>query len=428
MIINCNINTDISVRNLMDLKKLKSFEKESKIKINRSQLARDLNVDRRTIDKYINGYEKPTKRKRTTQFDNYYEAIKELLDNELKIFKYKSCLYRYMCDNHNMIAPESSFRRYLTLIPKFNEYFISNKGKSITTQSPMRFETNEGKQAQVDWKESMKIILNTGEVVEINIFVYLLSYSRYRVYKVSLNKTRDILKDLLIRSFELTGGVPDEILFDNMKTVMDEARTRYYKGIINSEFYEFANDMGFKIKPCIAARAQTKGKVESPMRILDELYAYNGDLSYEELVKKVADINDRENNRLHQSYDMIPIIGLSKEKDVLQPLPSEDIRRHHKIKTHTLTVNKSSLISFKSRLYSVPPMYINKRVKVQLHDNQIHVYYSTNLIAVHNLSIKHLNYLTQHYEAISSLTLPFDTEDIDELAKQNLKAIGARYE
>ena len=37
MIINCNINTDISVNNLMDLKKLKVFEQESNIKINRSE-------------------------------------------------------------------------------------------------------------------------------------------------------------------------------------------------------------------------------------------------------------------------------------------------------------------------------------------------------------------------------------------------------
>lgn len=428
MIINCNINTDISVNNLMDLKKLKVFEQESNIKINRSELARELNVDRRTISKYIDGYEKPKKRNRTTQFDKYYEVINKLLKNNVKLFVYKSCLYRYMCDTYKMVAPESSFRRYISSVPEFNDYFISNRRKSVTSESALRFETNEGKQAQVDWKESMNIILNNGEVVTVNIFVYLLSYSRYRIYRVSISKTRDILKDFLVSSFELTGGIPDEILFDNMKTVMDEPRTRYQPGKVNDEFQEFAKDMGFIVKPCIAARAQTKGKVESPMRILDELYAYNGDLSYEGLVMKVSEINERENNRLHESYGMIPILGLSKEKDALQPLVSEDIRRHHKIKTQTLTVNKSSLISIKSRLYSVPPEYIQKRVKVQIYDNQIHVYYNTELIAIHSPSMKHLNYQKQHYEAIASLTLPFDEEDIDKLSKKNLETIGARYE
>lgn len=428
MIINCSINTDISVNNLMELKKLKNFEEESKIRLNRSKLARELNVDRRTVSKYIDGYEKLNKRSRTTQFDKYYDVIKELLDNNIKVFSYKSCLYRYMCDVHTMVAPESSFRRFISNVPEFNNYFISNKRKSVTTQSAMRFETDEGKQAQVDWKESMNIVLNTGEIVTVNIFVYLLSYSRYRVYRVSINKTRDILKDFLVSSFELTGGVPKEILFDNMKTVMDEPRTRYQSGKINNEFLEFSNDMGFKIKPCIAARAQTKGKVESPMRILDELYGYNKDLNYEGLVMKVAEINERENNRLHDSYGMVPILGLSKEKNALQPLANEDIRRHHKIKTQMLIVNKSSLISIKSRLYSVPPEYIQKRVKVQMYDNQIHVYYNTELIAIHSPSMMHLNYQSKHYESIAALTLPFDEEDIDELSKKNLDVIGARYE
>ena len=59
IIFNCIINTDISVNNLMDLNKLKIFEEESNIKVNRSKIARELNVDRRTISKYVNGYEKP---------------------------------------------------------------------------------------------------------------------------------------------------------------------------------------------------------------------------------------------------------------------------------------------------------------------------------------------------------------------------------
>lgn len=77
MIINYSINTDISVNNLMDLKKLKGFEEETNIKINKNELAHELNVDRRTVSKYINGYEKPTTRLRETQFDRYFNTIKK---------------------------------------------------------------------------------------------------------------------------------------------------------------------------------------------------------------------------------------------------------------------------------------------------------------------------------------------------------------
>lgn len=71
---------------------------------------------------------------------------------------------------------------------------------------------------------------------DVNIFVLLLSYSRFRVYRVSLSKTQDILFSFLDDAFETFGGVPDEIVTDNMKTVMDEARTEYSAGKINNKF------------------------------------------------------------------------------------------------------------------------------------------------------------------------------------------------
>ena len=44
-----------------------------------------------------------------------------------------------------------------------------------------------GNQAPLDYKES---ILSTGENIEVNIFVLLLSFSRYRMYKLSFTKTQ----------------------------------------------------------------------------------------------------------------------------------------------------------------------------------------------------------------------------------------------
>ena len=43
----------------------------------------------------------------------------------------------------------------------------------------MRYETAIGQQAQIDWKENMEFILSDGEIIIINIFVIILSYSRF---------------------------------------------------------------------------------------------------------------------------------------------------------------------------------------------------------------------------------------------------------
>lgn len=69
----------------------------------------------------------------------------------------------------------------------------------------------------------------------------------------------------LISAFETVGAVPDELLTDNMKTVMDDTRIKYSKGNVNVRFAQFAKDYGFKIRPCLAGCSQTKAKVETPI-------------------------------------------------------------------------------------------------------------------------------------------------------------------
>lgn len=426
MLLNYELTTNLKINTLMDLNKLKQFEDSSNLKVNRSQIAREMNVDRRTISKYIGGFKKKSNRSRKSQFDSFYTIIKELLNQPNKVFAYKRVLWQYLCDNYGMTGAQSSFRRYISSIPEFNVYFKEKK-HSIKAPAPMRFETSPGQQAQLDWKESMTFQLKNGEVMTINILVLLLSYSRYRVYHLSLSKTRDVLCHLLDQSFGQMGGVPQVMLTDNMATVMDEARTPYSKGKINNEFQQFANDYGFKVQPCIAGRPETKAKVESPMRILDELKAYSGDLTYEELHQKLKDINERENTRFHEGYQKIPVLGLDKEKDFLRPLPHGFIRNQYSIKTLRVKVNASSMINYKSNQYSVPPEYIDKSLQLQVHDNQIHLYFNMKLVAVHSLSYKKLNYLESHYIEIAKRTLAFGDDKIEEIAKDNLSKIGALY-
>ena len=62
MILNNQIITNVKIQSVNDLYKLKPFMEDGTLKINKSQIARELGVDRRTVDKYINGYTKPKTR------------------------------------------------------------------------------------------------------------------------------------------------------------------------------------------------------------------------------------------------------------------------------------------------------------------------------------------------------------------------------
>lgn len=79
------------------------------------------------------------------------------------------------------------------------------------------------------------------------MFDYKLGHSRYCHFTYKLYKTRQDVFDCLIASFKATGGVPRELLFDNMASVVDLKDNRRH---VNEKMKAFANDFGFKIKLC----------------------------------------------------------------------------------------------------------------------------------------------------------------------------------
>ena len=53
MIYTQKIHTDLQINTLEDLAKLKPFLEDGTLKVNKSQIARELGKDRRTVDKYV---------------------------------------------------------------------------------------------------------------------------------------------------------------------------------------------------------------------------------------------------------------------------------------------------------------------------------------------------------------------------------------
>lgn len=103
MIYTQKIHTDFQIKTLKDLIKLKPFLEDGTLKVNKSQIARELGKDRRTVDKYLKGYEKPATRHKGSPIDDYYGIIRELLSDEnQQIFYYKRVLWQFLKDNHQL--------------------------------------------------------------------------------------------------------------------------------------------------------------------------------------------------------------------------------------------------------------------------------------------------------------------------------------
>lgn len=89
MLIQIQAESKLSINSLEDLALLGKLEEGGSLKVNKSQIARDLNVDVRTVTKYMKGYKKKTTRNRKSYLDDYYDIVKRLLNDELQRFFYK---------------------------------------------------------------------------------------------------------------------------------------------------------------------------------------------------------------------------------------------------------------------------------------------------------------------------------------------------
>lgn len=133
----------------------------------------------------------------------------------------------------------------------------------------IRFETPAGHQAQVDFAH-----FRFSWGVRYALLV-VLGYSRLLWCRFYARQDMRTLVDGLEEAFRYFGGVPRELLFDQMKAVITrDLRLEGGALIRNLEFLRFAHHWSFTPRACRPYRAQTKGKVERPVRYLRSNFVY----------------------------------------------------------------------------------------------------------------------------------------------------------
>jgi transposase/putative transposon-encoded protein len=388
--------TDIYLKEIKCKEDLLLFSRaymKGKIKVNKSKIARQLNVDRKTVDKYLKGHVPKTTRNRLSYLDEHREYIYEVLNDEHQSFDYIDHLFKYLKREKGIKCSRSTFNRYIRKDEELNKMFKVKKDNSFTE----RFETNPGVQAQFDMKEKMRLIDTKGVVTTIYIPTLTLSWSRHNSRKLALNTTTDDLLSFLALSFEEIGGVPKELIIDNLKQFVETARRNGNPAILTSKFDEFCKDYGITPKPCIPGRAKTKGKIETQNKIVDQLKNYNGKyIDIYDMHEKLEIINKEDNDDISQATKIPRNFLLEKEKDDLMPLPRKEIRQKYHLTLNEVAVSNESLISYKSNKYSVPKKFIGLKVGLAVQRDKLLIYYNNKVITIHQISNKLLNIKEEH--------------------------------
>lgn len=362
-----------------DIKERMILMKQDGIKPNYAELAKQYGCDYRTVKKYFEST--PEELKAKPQKPSILDPYKSIVEDKLNIPCSATAIYKFI--------QKKGYKGCYSVVKRYcNKYKVEQYQKAT-----IRFETNPGLQAQVDWKESKTLTNKNGEIFEINIFLILLGYSRLKYIELTIDRKQSTVFQGLVNAFKFFGGVPKEILFDNMKTVVDHSKSEYNKPIINSTFYEFSKDMGFETILCRAFRPQTKGKVENLAKVMDRLDAYNNEFeTLDELDEIVRELNIDLNNEVSQATLEKPIDRFKKEKEYLNKLPRIDVLEGFITKPITRKVSKESMITFGKSKYSVHPKYIGKQVTLTVKANTLYIYYNKELVKGYNISSQYLNY------------------------------------
>ncbi len=240
----------------------------------------------------------------------------------------------------------------------------------------IRFETEPGRQAQVDFGD-FNVVDPDGSESTLYMFSMMLGFSRkpYCEYLKRCDMTSFL--DAHQRAFAHFGGVAREILYDRMRNVFIKklaGKTEFTQGLMT-----LADHYGFTPEVAPAYCPWVKGKVERPMDFLRERH-WRG---YQFTNLKTANRDllafcEEKSHRIHGTTKEKVCDRFEAEKSFLMALPPNpcDVSERLYRKVH-----KDCTISVEGCLYEVPHTLVGKKIVVRLKDGFLRVFDGDKLMA-----------------------------------------------
>ena len=387
------------VRRIIQLK----TEGLSKLKI-----AQSLHIHRATLDNYLS---------RLTAGEKSFPELLELSDEQLTALVYnepkvpkadsrindlnKHLDYFLKELSRTGVTRKILWEEYHQGYPEGYRYtqFCEHFARHVrSTKATMHFLHRAGEFLQVDFagKELHYIDLQTGEIISCPVLICTLTFSGYTYVEALPSARQEHLFCALNRCLEYFGGVPRNVLSDNMKQYIDKNQRYEYK------FQELADQWAVHYNTNLVATRAGKPKdkptVESNVYISylriyarirnEEFY------SVFEITKRIRELLGAYNQTSFQKLSGSRCERFLKdEKPLLKPLPQDPFIIRH-ITTGKVQMNYHVILGEDKHQYSVPFQYIGKTTKIIYDEHNVEIYIGFQRIALHKRDYRKHGYTT----------------------------------
>ena len=337
--------------------------------LNISQISRETGYHRNTVRKYLAAQTMPipaSRRTRPSKLDPYKAYIQQRIhDYPLSAAR----IYREI--------QEMGFNGKYTIVKDY----IREIRPPTRVPAVFRYETEPGVQAQVDWGECGHLDVD-GRRRKLYCFSMILGYSRMRYAVFTLSTDTSTLIQCHLNAFEYFGGYTEEILYDNIKTVILKRALRASDHQWNPKFEDFFSHHGFIPRLCKPYCPQTKGKIENTIGYVKRDFLLGGTFSsLDDMNRQLLQWCNRVNAEPHGTTHEIPVERLQQEN--LKPLigiPPYRLRQEERRK-----ISREAYISYLGNRYSVPYRFAGGEAILEIQRDQMTVRVGTEIICSHTI-------------------------------------------
>lgn len=350
-------------------------------------IARKLGISRNTVKKYLENpdlvFAPPALRHRKSLLDPYRDNIQAWIDEDSE---YTAAWIYDRLTSMGFIGSYEIVKRKVHRI-KENYYKVAY----------MRFETEPGYQAQVDFGE-FQVLKPDGNIDKLYLFSMILGYSR-RMYAELIERCDlPTFLDCHIHAFDYFGGVPEQVLYDRMRNVYIGKIAGKRK--FNDTLMGFALHYGFKPEVAPAYAAWVKGKVERPYSFIREgFWRGYGFICLENANRDLLTWLSKKDERIHGTTHEKVTDRFYREKPHLSILPPRAFDTSYRIYRK---VYKDCTVRFEGNSYVVPHTLVGQQIILRVKDKIMRIFYNDRLVVTYDIpdGKGHLVQDKRFYEAL----------------------------